>query len=63
MTHERCSAGDGEVEFSIQSISKAFVYALAIEDAGLGAVLEKIGVEPSGDAFNELSLHNSSIGR
>ncbi|KAM3424163.1 hypothetical protein BST61_g11294 [Cercospora zeina] len=54
------SAGDDEVEFSIQSISKAFVYALAIEDAGLEQVLEKIGVEPSGDAFNELSLHEGS---
>lgn len=50
------SAGDDEVEFSIQSISKAFVYAIAIEDAGLPRVLEKIGVEPSGDAFNKLSL-------
>ncbi|GAB1201492.1 hypothetical protein APSETT445_000066 [Aspergillus pseudonomiae] len=50
------SAGDDEVEFSIQSISKAFVYALAIEDAGLPRVLEKVGVEPSGDAFNKLSL-------
>ncbi|KAH7374402.1 glutaminase [Plectosphaerella cucumerina] len=54
------SAGDDTVEFSIQSISKAFVYALAIEDAGLERVLEKIGVEPSGDAFNELSLERST---
>ncbi|KAE8374819.1 beta-lactamase/transpeptidase-like protein [Aspergillus bertholletiae] len=50
------SAGDDTVEFSIQSISKAFVYALAIKDAGLPQVLQKIGVEPSGDAFNKLSL-------
>ncbi|KAE8370886.1 beta-lactamase/transpeptidase-like protein [Aspergillus caelatus] len=50
------SVGDDQVEFSIQSISKAFVYALAINDAGLPRVLEKIGVEPSGDAFNKLSL-------
>lgn len=50
------SAGDDMVEFSIQSISKAFVYALAIEDAGLPRVLEKIGVEPSGDGFSKLSL-------
>lgn len=54
------SAGDDTVEFSIQSISKAFVYAIAIEDAGLEKVLEKIGVEPSGDAFNQLSLHKRS---
>ncbi|KAK4455214.1 beta-lactamase/transpeptidase-like protein [Podospora aff. communis PSN243] len=54
------SAGDDTVEFSIQSISKAFVYAIAIEDAGLEAVLERIGVEPSGDAFNKLSLERGS---
>lgn len=54
------SAGDDKVEFSMQSISKAFVYALAIEDAGLTKVLQKIGVEPSGDAFNSLSLERGS---
>ncbi|KAJ0425369.1 beta-lactamase/transpeptidase-like protein [Aspergillus carlsbadensis] len=54
------SAGDDQVEFSIQSISKAFVYAIAIEDAGLERVLDKIGVEPSGDAFNKLSLHKGN---
>lgn len=54
------SAGDDQIEFSIQSISKAFVYAIAIEDAGLERVLDTIGVEPSGDAFNKLSLHKTS---
>ncbi|WP_244930454.1 glutaminase [Nocardioides sp. W7] len=48
--------GDDEVEFSIQSISKPFAYALALAQHGLDRVLEKVGVEPSGDAFNELSL-------
>jgi glutaminase len=43
-----------------QSISKAFVYALAIEDVGLPRVLEKIGVEPSGDRFNQLSLEKKT---
>lgn len=50
------SAGDDRVEFSIQSISKPFAYALAIQDRGLDAVLEVIGDEPTGDAFNEISL-------
>lgn len=54
------SAGDDQVEFSMQSISKSFVYALAIEDAGLEQVLAKIGVEPSGDAFNQLSLEKGT---
>lgn len=57
---EMYSAGDDEIEFSIQSISKAFVYALAIEDAGLPAVLDKIGMEPSGDAFDRLSLQKDT---
>lgn len=50
------SAGDSQVEFSIQSISKPFTYAQAIADRGLADVLAHIDVEPSGDAFNEMSL-------
>ncbi len=54
------SAGAVDVEFSIQSISKPFTYALAIADQGLEGVLEHIDVEPSGDAFNEISLEPST---
>src|SRR5699024_10503873 len=54
------AAGDVDVGFTIQSLSKPFVYALAIADRGLDAVLEKVGVEPSGEAFNELSLARDS---
>ncbi len=50
------SAGDDEHEFSIQSISKAFTYAYVIEELGLQRVMRKVGVEPSGEAFNEISL-------
>lgn len=50
------SRGDTDVAFSIQSISKPFTYALAIADRGLDEVLRHIDVEPSGDAFNEISL-------
>lgn len=53
-------AGDTDVEFTIQSISKPFVYALALADRGFDSVLEKVGVEPSGEAFNELSLEEGS---
>lgn len=49
-------SGGCDHRFSIQSMSKPFAYALAIEDHGLEAVREHIGVEPSGEAFNELSL-------
>ena len=50
-------AGDTEQLFTIQSISKAFVYATAMADRGRQAVLRKIHVEPTGDAFNSISLH------
>lgn len=50
------TAGDVDVEFAIESISKAFVYALALQDRGLAEVSKFVGVEPSGDPFNQLSL-------
>src|SRR5690606_12216717 len=46
-------AGSTRDEFSIQSISKAFTYALAVSDLGAEAVHAKMDVEPSGDAYNE----------
>jgi glutaminase len=52
--------GDTRQPFTIQSISKPFVYALALQDRGRDAVLEKVGVEPSGDAFNSISLYRDS---
>ncbi|GAB96330.1 glutaminase [Kineosphaera limosa] len=54
------AAGDADVRFSIQSISKPFVYALALADRGQEAVLDRVGVEPSGDAFNEISLEEDT---
>ena len=48
--------GDTRQLFTIQSISKPFVYGLALEDRGRAAVLAKIGAEPTGDAFNSISL-------
>ena len=53
-------AGDIDVELTIQSISKPFTYALALADRGFAPVLAKVGVEPSGEAFNELSLEGGS---
>ena len=40
------TAGDADAEFTIQSMSKPFVYALALRERGIAAVLEKVGVEP-----------------
>ena len=48
--------GDSRWPFTIQSISKPLTYGLALDDRGLDAVLAKIGVEPTGDAFNSISL-------
>ena len=47
--------GDTRRDFTIQSISKAFTYGLALADRGIEAVGERIDVEPSGEAFNEIS--------
>ncbi len=41
-------------EFSIQSISKPFVYGLALEDWGSDRIIERIGVEPTGEPFNSI---------
>ncbi len=52
--------GDTKQLFTIQSISKPFVYGLALEDHGVDHVLSKVGVEPSGDAFNAIVLDEAS---
>ena len=50
------SVGDSQQLFTIQSISKPFVYATALADLGPKFVSSRVGVEPSGDAFNSISL-------
>ena len=50
------SVGDTEQMFTMQSVSKPFVYATALADRGQPLVASKVGVEPSGDAFNSISL-------
>ena len=54
------SSGDDELEFTIQSMSKPFAYALALITQGFETVLNKVGVEPSGDAFNQISLDDKT---
>ncbi len=46
--------GDTDVRFTIQSISKVITLAVALERCGFYKVFEKVGMEPSGDAFNSL---------
>ncbi|MFT4214500.1 MAG: glutaminase [Microbacterium sp.] len=50
------AAGDSETPFTIQSISKAFVYALVLAEHGTDTVTQHVGVEPSGEAFNAVSF-------
>jgi glutaminase len=52
--------GDFDQLFTIQSISKVFAYGLALEDHGLDYVLTRVGVEPTGDAFNAIVLDEQS---
>ncbi|MEQ1890470.1 MAG: glutaminase A [Alphaproteobacteria bacterium] len=47
-------AGDAGQRFTIQSISKALIFGLALEDNGWKDVMKKVGVEPSGDSFNAI---------
>lgn len=48
--------GDSRTHFTIQSMSKPLTYALALERLGPDVVHRRVGVEPSGDPFNEISL-------
>ncbi|WP_380169201.1 glutaminase A [Jannaschia sp. R86511] len=48
--------GDSGHRFTVQSVVKPFVYALALADAGPEAVMAAVGVEPTGEPFNALVL-------
>jgi glutaminase len=50
--NQSVAVGDVKTAFSIQSISKVFSLALAMEEQGADKVFEKIGSEPTGRAFN-----------
>ncbi len=52
--------GDKETMFTIQSVSKPFIYGMALQEHGVEKVMKKISVEPSGDAFNSISLYPDS---
>ena len=58
---QRFDIGDTDVDFSIQSCVKPLMYAVAIEDIGLERVHKHVGIEPSGLAFNEVSLNEDGL--
>lgn len=47
-------AGVTQKQFSLQSASKPFVYGMALEEFGRDYIRTKVGVEPSGEAFNSI---------
>jgi glutaminase len=54
------TVGNTDKPFSIQSISKPFAYALALQDNGLDGVLEKVGLVPTGNGSDRISLFQES---
>jgi len=50
------AVGDTEFPFTIQSVSKPFMYGYALQQHGREAVLKHVGVEPTGEAFNSIVL-------
>jgi glutaminase len=48
--------GDSRAPFTIQSMSKPLTYGLTLDDLGEREVRTRIGVEPTGDAFNAITL-------
>jgi glutaminase len=50
------AAGDANHPFTIQSVSKPFMYGYALDHYGREAVLKHVGVEPTGEAFNSIVL-------
>lgn len=52
--------GDTWKEFTIQSISKPFIHALALKTLSFDFMASTIDVEPSGEAFNAISLDSDS---
>jgi glutaminase len=52
--------GDSNETFTIQSISKPLVFGMALADRGDDAVLARVGVEPSGNPFNSVTVDAES---
>lgn len=49
------SVGDSRVTFPLQSLSKAFVFGLALQDNGNEAMLENVGVHATGFPYGSLA--------
>ena len=51
---DKICIGDYNVRFTMQSVSKVLMLIVALEICGLDAVFGKVGMEPSGEAFDSL---------
>jgi glutaminase len=54
------TAGDHNLPFALQSLSKVFVYGMALEEHGRKEVLRRVGVKPSADAFTTLGFDEAN---
>jgi glutaminase len=50
------ATGEADHSFTIQSVSKPFMYGYALQHYGRQYVLRHVGVEPTGEAFNSIVL-------
>lgn len=57
------TVGDVDYPFSIQSCSKVFSMCLVMQESGDETVLEKVNVEPTGEAFNSIRAIEEGDGR
>ena len=51
---DKICVGDYDVRFTMQSVSKVLMLIVALEVCGLKNVFKKVGMEPSGEAFDSL---------
>lgn len=54
MDNKTYFAGDYKKKFTIQSVSKTIILAMALMDNDWAYVFSKVGMEPSGDPFNSI---------
>ncbi len=63
LSGDKICLGDYNVRFTMQSVSKVLMLIVALELCGRKKVFEKVGAEPSGEAFDslvELDMNNDS---
>ncbi len=54
------AVGDFDKEFTIQSVSKPFAYAALLDRLGRAEMMSRVGVEPTGEAFNSIVLDDAN---